>query len=265
MAIEYTRKEQYNIDDLLEIMRLLRTPEGCPWDRAQTHKSVRGDFLEETHEAIEAIDRDDMEGLQEELGDVLLQVVFHTCMEEEAGGFTFSDVVNGLCQKLIARHPHVFGDASASDAVQALENWDAIKRKAKNGRRQTQLLDGVPHSLPALMRASKVLGRARRVGFETAPDAAAAVSEVTQAASVFAQAAEQEDASAGQALGDLLFAAVSAARLLHLDAEEEVSLAANRFIDRFDAMEKALVNEGMDIASVSADTWQRLWKQTSAE
>ena len=155
------------MQDLLEIMRLLRSPDGCPWDREQTHRSIRGDFLEETHEAIEAIDREDLDGLQEELGDVLLQVVFHACIEEEKNGFTFHDVVDTLCQKLVMRHPHVFGNVDAADAGQALKNWDAIKRQTKKGKTQTQLLDGVPHSLPALMRAGKVLGRARRVGFET--------------------------------------------------------------------------------------------------
>ncbi len=265
MAVEYTRKERYDIGDLLDIMRLLRAPDGCPWDRAQTHRSIRGDFLEETYEAIEAIDREDRELLKEELGDVLLQVVFHACIEEEIGGFTFDEVVNGLCQKLIARHPHVFGDATASDATQALENWDAIKRKTKEGKRQTQLLDGVPHALPALLRAEKVVKRAGRVGFHTAPNALAAVSDLTAAAQELGAAVDREDPAVGSKFGELLFKAAAAARLLNLDAEQEISDATNRFIARFDEMERRLTEEGIDIASVPEETWERLWKETVAE
>ncbi len=265
MAIEYTRKEQYDIDDLLTIMRLLRTPEGCPWDRAQTHRSIRGDFLEETYEAIEAIDRDDRELLKEELGDVLLQVVFHSCLEEEVGGFTFDEVVNGLCQKLIMRHPHVFGDATANDTAQALENWDAIKRQSKEDKRQTRLLDSVPRALPAILRAEKVIKRAGRVGFPVAPDAKTAIKDLASATEALDAAAERGDPEIGAVFGRLLFQAAAVARQLNIDAEQELSDTTNRFIRRFEEMERRLTEEGMDIASVSEDTWHRLWKETTAE
>jgi len=264
MALAFTHKERYDVQDLLEIMRILRSPEGCPWDREQTHRSIRGDFLEETHEAIEAIDREDRDGLQEELGDVLLQVVFHARIEEENNGFTFNDVVDTLCQKLVMRHPHVFGDRKADDAGEALKNWDAIKRQTKKGKTQTQLLDGVPHSLPALMRAGKVLGRARRVGFETATTPTEAMGALEQQVETLKQrvnAGENADA----AMGDMLFAVVALARQLHTDPEEQLSLSANRFIDRFSAMEKALKEAGGDISSVSKEEWQKLWEQTTAQ
>lgn len=262
MAVEFNFKDRYDIQDLLEIMRLLRSPDGCPWDKEQTHRSIRGDFLEETHEALEAIDRGDSDGLQEELGDVLLQVVFHACIEEEANGFTFADVVDTLCQKLITRHPHVFGSVDAADAGQALKNWDAIKRQSKSGKTQTQLLDGVPHSLPALMRAGKVLGRARRVGFETASDATQAIEALERQVSAL-KAAVATGENTGQKMGDTLFSVVALSRALHLDPEEELSLSANRFIDRFSAMEKLLASEGKDIAAVSAREWATLWEKTS--
>ncbi|MBQ6706688.1 MAG: nucleoside triphosphate pyrophosphohydrolase [Clostridia bacterium] len=264
MAIEYKRKEKYTVDDLLTIMRLLRTPEGCPWDRAQTHRSIRGDFLEETYEAIEAIDREDRELLKEELGDVLLQVVFHSCIEEELGGFTFDEVVNGLCNKLIMRHPHVFGDKSASDTEQALENWDAVKRQSKPDQRQTRLLDNVPHALPALLRAEKVNKRAGRVGFQTAPDAKTAIADLTVATEKLRGAAEKEDPEIGSVLGELLFQAAAVARHLKIDAEQELTDVTNRFIARFEQMEGRLTEEGLDIASVPEETWKRLWEQTTA-
>ena len=134
MAVNFLTKEHYSMSDLLEIMRLLRSPDGCPWDKEQTHKSIRSDFLEETHEAIEAINNEDTEALQEELGDVLLQIVFHSRIEEEKQSFNFEDVVDGICKKLIVRHPHVFGDCSADSAGQVLKNWDRIKRETKGGK-----------------------------------------------------------------------------------------------------------------------------------
>ncbi len=262
MAVNFIHKDRYDMQDLLEVMRILRSPEGCPWDREQTHRSIRGDFLEETHEAIEAIDREDLDGLQEELGDVLLQVVFHACIEEEKNGFTFDDVVNDLCQKLVMRHPHVFGDLDAADVGQALKNWDAVKRQTKKGKTQTQLLDGVPHSLPALMRAGKVLGRARRVGFETAQAPMDAVCALEQKVALLKQrVAAGEDADT--AVGDMLFATVALSRLLLLDPEEQLSLSTNRFIDRFFEMERLIKANGGDVAAVSAEAWQDLWERTA--
>lgn len=262
MAVEFERKDRYTVEDLLEIMRLLRSPNGCPWDREQTHRSIRGDFLEETHEALEAIDREDSDGLQEELGDVLLQVVFHARIEEEAGGFTFADVVDTLCQKLLTRHPHVFGDLDAADSKQALKNWDAVKRQAKNGKTQTQLLEGVPHSLPSLMRAGKVLGRAKRVGFETTADAVQALDALEQQVVALKTAVMSGDEDAQTHMGDMLFSTVALARQIHCDPEEMLSVSTNRFIDRFAAMETLLRNENRDIADVTAAEWETLWAKT---
>ena len=147
--VNFQRKQRYGWEDLLTIMHLLRAPEGCPWDREQTHQSIRRNFLEETYEALDAIDRNDTPGMCEELGDVLLQVVFHSVMEEEQGRFTADDVVDGVAQKLVFRHPHVFGAAEAADSAQALEGWEAQKKKEKGFTSPADAVEAVPHTLPA--------------------------------------------------------------------------------------------------------------------
>ena len=151
MRSDFELKEHYTIDDLLHIMRILRGEGGCPWDREQTHASIRKNMIEETYETVEAIDRQDSGMLREELGDVLLQVVFHTQMEQERGVFNFDDVCDGICQKLILRHPHIFGDVVAKTSDQVLKNWDEIKKKEKGQTSAAQTLRSVPAVLPALM------------------------------------------------------------------------------------------------------------------
>ncbi|MBR5707846.1 MAG: MazG family protein, partial [Oscillospiraceae bacterium] len=158
--LNFERKERYGVDDLVGIMELLRSPDGCPWDREQTHASVRRNLIEEAYEAAEAIDLDDKAGLAEELGDVLLQIVFHCQMEREAGGFTLDDVADGVCKKLIYRHPHVFADTQVSGADEVLENWDALKRKEKKQETPADAIEAVARSLPALWRAEKICSKA---------------------------------------------------------------------------------------------------------
>lgn len=160
--MDFQFKDKYDVNDLLEIMRILRSENGCPWDREQDHKSIRKDFLEETYEVVEAIDADDKELLLEELGDVLLQVVFHSRIEEEKGGFDFDDVADGICQKLIVRHPHVFGDVNAETSGEVLKNWNNIKQQTKGQETFYETLESVCTTLPALMRAQKIGQRAKR-------------------------------------------------------------------------------------------------------
>ena len=165
--VEYQRKDRYDINDLRDIMSILRSPQGCPWDREQTHKSIRSNFIEETYEAVEAIDTDDLDLLKEELGDVLLQVALHAEIESEQGTFDINDVCDGICKKLIIRHPHVFGDVNADTTEQVLKNWDAIKMKTKSQKTQTQAILSVSKALPSLMRSTKIQQKAAKVGFET--------------------------------------------------------------------------------------------------
>ena len=159
-------KEKYAIEDLLKIMEILRGPGGCPWDAEQTHESIKKGFIEETYEVIEAINKKDKDLLQEELGDVLLQVVFHTEIEKELGVFDFSDVTDGVCKKLIERHPHVFGEVKVSSTDEVLSNWDDIKRKSKGQNTQGSSMLKVPKELPALMRAQKLQSKAKKAGFD---------------------------------------------------------------------------------------------------
>ena len=164
--VDFERKERYNINDLVEIMRLLRAPGGCPWDAEQTHESIKKNLIEETYEVVEAINKQNNELLCEELGDLLMQVVFHACMETEKGVFDFDDVCNGVCQKLVERHPHVFGETKISGVEDVLTNWDDIKRKSKGQKTTTQSMLSVPRELPALMRATKLQKKAADVGFD---------------------------------------------------------------------------------------------------
>ena len=194
--VNFQRKQRYGWEDLLTIMHLLRAPEGCPWDREQTHQSIRRNFLEETYEALDAIDRNDTPGMCEELGDVLLQVVFHSVMEEEQGRFTADDVVDGVAQKLVFRHTHVFGAAEAADSAQALEGWEAQKKKEKGFTSPADAVEAVPHTLPALWRAEKIVSRSVKAGFNW-DSAAGALDKLDEETAELRQAVE-----AGQPVED---------------------------------------------------------------
>ena len=206
---DWPERERYTAEDLLQIIRILRDREnGCPWDKVQTHASIRKNFLEETCEALEAIDADDAAMMREELGDVLMQVVFHAQIEREAGRFTFDEVCDGVCRKLIDRHPHIFG---GDDSI---KDWDSLKNKEKGRLTLQDDLDSVPKALPALMRAAKLQKRAARYGVTTA-----ATTEQIAAAAKAAETAPDKDA-AMQAMGELLFAAAALARQAGIDPEQ---------------------------------------------
>lgn len=265
MAVPFECKSRYTMEDLLRIMELLRAPGGCPWDREQTHHSIRSNLLEETYEAIEAIDNRNMDDLKEELGDVLMQVVFHAQMEKEAGSFTFDDVVDGVCQKLVVRHPHVFGDVTASDSAQVLQNWDAIKRRTKGNKTQTDLLRSVPRALPALMRAEKVQGRARRVGFDW-PEVSGAMQALRGETEELQRAIDAKaDDAVTEELGDVLFSAVNVARFMKVDPEEALTQATDKFIRRFAVVERLASERGMDLAALSLDQLDALWDEAKRE
>ena len=205
----YPEKEHYTADDLAAIIAILRDPEnGCPWDKVQTHTSIRMNFLEEAYEAVDAIDLDDSELLCEELGDVMMQVVFHAQIEREKGHFTFDEVCDGVCRKLIDRHPHIFG------GDESIKDWDSLKNKEKGRLTLADDLESVPKALPALMRAAKLQKRAARYGAGMSADASA----VTQAAADVETA--QDQAQAEQAMGRLLFAAAALARKAGVDPEQ---------------------------------------------
>ena len=221
----YPEKQHYTADDLVAIIAILRDPDnGCPWDKVQTHRSIRMNFLEEAYEAVDAIDLDNPELLCEELGDVLMQVVFHAQIEREAGRFTFAEVCDGVCRKLLDRHPHIFrGDESIKD-------WDSLKNKEKGRVTLQDDLDSVPKALPALMRAQKLQKRAARFG--CGPEDAAGAARTLDSAKA-AWDAQQTAENAGE----LLLATADAMRLAGVDAEEALTFAAKRFTQRLEADE----------------------------
>ena len=269
-SVQFELKEQYRIEDLIKIMELLRSEEGCPWDREQTHQSIRKNLIEEAYEAAEAIDLENASMLREELGDVLLQVVFHARIAQEDGIFSFDDVCDGICKKLILRHPHIFGSVQVNDSAEVLKNWDAIKKEEKGQKSQTDTLISVPKVLPALMRSSKVQQRAARAGFDFSNAAAAFDSLETEVAELW----EAMDGSSGQEtvstvdqahleeeLGDVLFATVNVARLLSKDPEECLTASCEKFIRRFSQVESLAKEQGLDMSTAGMEVLDGLWNQ----
>lgn len=257
---EFEMKENYNIDDLLEIMRILRAPDGCMWDREQDHHSIRRNFIEETYEACEAIDEEDTDLLREELGDVLLQVVFHTEMERERGSFNFNDVADGVCKKLIYRHPHIFEDTKVSSSDEILKNWEELKQKEKKQETASETLRSVAKSLPALVRAEKLQKRAAKVGFDW-DSLDGAQDKVQEELRELGQAIE-EQSNIEEEFGDLLFAMVNVSRFLKLDAERALEKACDKFTKRFSSMEEESMKQGKVLSGLSLTEMDVLWNKT---
>ena len=258
----FERKETYGIADLIEIVRLLRAPGGCPWDREQDHRSLRTGLIEETYETVDAIDQGSAAKLREELGDVLLQVVFHAQIETENGVFNFDDVCDGICKKLLYRHPHVFAapDDAARTPEQVLAKWDKLKDAEKDIHTAEQDIAAVPAALPALMRARKVQKRAARHGF-TWPDADAAWADVQEELAELreAMAAPQEHGQLAAEYGDALFALTNLGRLLDLEAEQSLTDATGRFAARLAKVERKLLAEGKTMEGCSAQELLQAW------
>lgn len=224
--INFVRKEKYFFEDLVAITKILRSDEGCPWDREQTHKSIRMNFVEETFEACEAIDNDDPVLLLEELGDVLAQVVFHAELETEVGRFDINDVADGVCKKFIERHPHVFGDVSAETSDEVLRNWDDIKRREKKQKTHFDAMDSVARSLPALMRAEKLQSKAKKAGLPQKN-----LSELSEKIRC------ELDKGENMNVGDVLLDVVRISRLLDKNPEQELDARNEKFLENFKALE----------------------------
>lgn len=261
--VDFKHKDFYTVSDLLDIVRLLRAPEGCPWDREQTHESIRRNFLEEAYEVVEAIDEKNPEHLKEELGDVLLQVMFHSCIEEEAGRFQLDDVADTVSKKLIYRHPHVFGDREVSGAGEVLQNWDELKRKEKGQKTHTDALDGVARSLPSLWRAEKIQKKAKKAGFDW-PSLDGAMEKLLEEVQEL-QEAIRERSNTKEELGDLLFAAVNVARFLACDPEEALGEACEKFIGRFCKIEQEASQRGNRLEDMSLEELDRLWEDVKMQ
>lgn len=252
-------KEKYTYQDLLDITARLRGEDGCPWDREQTHQSIRKNLIEEAYEVAEAIDAQSAPMLQEELGDLLFQVVFHSQLAGEEGAFDQSDVVDGICRKLILRHPHVFGDVKVDGTSQVLSNWEDIKKVEKGYESQTQVLRSVPAILPALMRSYKVQQKAAKVGFDW-DSVDGAWDKLEEERGELAQAMQGADrAQIEEELGDLLFAAVNVSRFLKVDPEEALTRSCEKFISRFAKMEEIAQIEQKSVGNLKIFEWDDLW------
>ncbi len=249
---------------LVEIMARLRAPDGCPWDREQTHQSLRKYLLEEAYEALSALDAGDLAALEEELGDLLLQIVFHAQVADEEGFFSFGDVVAGIVTKMIRRHPHVFGEATARDAETVLRNWEALKRAEREQRSQPErsMLDGVPAAMPALAYAQAIQARAARVGFDW-PDVTGVLEKVAEEARevVAAKSSEQRE----EEFGDLLFVLVRLADRLGVDAEDALRAASAKFRARFARMEAAARAQGKTLETYDAAGLDALWNEAKRQ
>ncbi len=240
--VDFQYKDSYGVQDLEEIVRILRAPGGCPWDAEQTHQSIRRNFLEESYEAVEAIDEGSAEHLQEELGDVLLQVALHAEMERELGHFDLNGVADGICKKLIFRHPHVFGNVEVSGTGEVLSNWEVLKRQEKGQDTHTDALEAVARALPALWRAEKVQKKAKKAGFDW-PEVSGALDKLSEE------------------LEELLFSAVNVARFVDADPEGALHGATDKFIARFRRVEEQAAQAGRSLEGMSLEELDRLWER----
>lgn len=254
-------KERYSFEDLIKVMNILRGENGCPWDREQTHESIKGDTLEEAYEVVEAINNKDISNLKEELGDLLLHVVFHSKIAEENKDFNISEVINDIVVKLIRRHPHVFNNEEAETSGQVLKRWDEIKKIEKQYTTYTEQLEGVPMAMPALTRAAKVQKRAAKVGFDF-PDSTEAFMKLKEEFSELGEAIlHNENEAVDEEFGDLLFSMVNISRFFGINPEISLTNATKKFINRFKGIEEIAQNKGFDLKKLSISEMDNLWKE----
>lgn len=255
--VSFDFKDRYNIDDLLRILEILRSPEGCPWDKVQTHESIRTDLIEETYEVCEGIDKDNPEMLREELGDLLLQIVFHAQIEREKGTFDFDDVCNDICQKLVYRHPHVFGEVKADNCDEVLKNWDALKRESKHQDNFTDTLESVPKNFPALLRGEKICKRASRAGLPI-NDPAEYTARIREKLDMLENAGFEVNSQNQQTYGDMLLDFCNLDRILKIDGEKALTYSTNKFIIDFSAVEKMAQEQGKKLDEMSEEELRAL-------
>ena len=257
---------EYNVKPITDVMNTLLGENGCPWDKEQTHESLRKNLLEEAHEVVEAIDSNDMVHLKEELGDVLLQVVFHAKLAEQEGQFNLNDVVDAITEKMIRRHPHIFADVKADDAETVLTNWEEIKKKEKAGKGETEsksIMNKLPPTLPALMKAEKVQQKAHRVGFDW-DDIEGPKAQIVEELDEI-DAAMRGDGDVEEEVGDLLFSAVNLARFAKVDPEQALNRSVQKFVTRFQAMEAKIMLDKKEFAQYTLEELDEIWDACKAE
>ncbi len=259
--LDFVCQDHYSLDDFVRLISYLRSERGCPWDRVQTHESIRRNFLEEAYEACEAIDEGDPAHLREELGDVLMQVLFHADIEREAGHFTIDDVADAACKKLVSRHPHVFGTAAERAAG---ADWEGVKRRERGQHSTAESMDSVSRALPSLWRCEKIQAKAAKVGFDW-PDTETAFQKLPEETEELRAAISRADADAvEEELGDLLFAIVKIARFQGVDPERAAHRACEKFMRRFAAVEAA-AGQGEALSRLSRDEMIALYARVKAQ
>ncbi len=257
--VNFEYKSAYDMDDFRRIIEVLRSPGGCPWDIEQTHESIRRNLLEEAYEVCEAIDQKSPEHLREELGDLLLQIIFHTRIEEENGSFNLDDVADSSCKKLIYRHPHVFGNVDVSGSEEVLQNWDELKKKEKSQTTVVKTMTDVAESLPALWRAEKIQKKARKVGFDW-PEVSGAMDKLHEEIAELVEAqAEKDKTHIEEELGDLLFTAVNVARFSDIDPETALHKSCEKFIKRFEYIENEAAKKGRELKDMTLEEMEVLY------
>lgn len=247
---------------LRAIVSLLRSPQGCPWDREQTHDSLRSGLLEEACEVIDAITKKDDENFTDELGDLLLQIVFHADLAAERGAFTLEDVAHCICEKLIRRHPHVFGEDQAADTKAVLRKWEQMKREEKGG--DVSIMEGIPRALPALVRAANIQKKAARLGFDWSTSAEVVDKFYEEMAELSAEIKANDRQKMEHEMGDILFTAVNLARKLRVEPELALERANQRFMARFQHMEQATRQQNRQLEDLSLAELDNFWEQAKA-
>lgn len=256
--LDFELKNRYDIGDLLKIIKVLRSENGCPWDKVQTHESIRTDLIEEAYEVCEGIDCNSPEMLREELGDLLLQVAFHAEIETEQGNFSFDDVCNDICQKLVYRHPHVFGDVKADTESEVLKNWDALKKAGKHQETYSETLESVPKTFPALLRGEKVCKRVMRAGFPI-DGVQNCIDEIKRGLDrLDTENADANNKQNQQTLGKIALSLCNLNRILHIDGEKALTYSTNKLIAAFGAAEKEIISGGGSMDKLSDEELRQM-------
>ena len=263
--VDFVCKESYDLRDFIALIDYLRSPKGCPWDREQTHESIRRNVLEEAYEVCEAIDEGSPEHLCEELGDLLMQVIFHASMSKDEGGFDMDAIADMACKKLVHRHPHVFGAVAADTPEKVLENWDAIKRADRAQQTAASAMDGISHGLPGLMRSEKIQNKAAKLGFDW-PAVGGAMDKLREEVGELQEGIDADDLeNIKEELGDVLFSAVNVARFYKLDSEQLMHAACEKFIRRFRYIEDGAAKRGRSLEDMSLDEMEEIYQEARHE
>lgn len=255
-----TKDDKYTLEDLRNIIKILRGENGCPWDREQTHESIRKSMLEEAYEVVDAIDKKSKSLLTEELGDVLLQVVFHATLGEEANAFCWDDITDGVCRKMIYRHPHVFGSVVAETSDEVLSNWEQLKTAEKGNKALSEQMEDIANSLPETERAYKIQKKASKIGFDW--DEVGGILDKLKEETDEVACAIKEEKNIDEEIGDVLFTAVNLARFMKVDPEEALKKSNRKFMDRIRIMEQEAEKTGKTIGEIDKQEMENLWKMS---